>query len=405
MRSGEVSIPLRKAGLLFRNPFIIASGPASKSVEQLEEAEEAGWGGVSIKLTFDPEPYINPPPRYRWFSDSKVHIFSLETRLNMEEGLRLVEEGRRRTRELIIFANITYVGDKGVEGWAEMAKRFEGAGAHAIELNFCCPNMSFNLEMVGEVKSGSPLTGASLGLRGRAASLITEAVKNAVRVPVFVKLTPEGSNIGEIAKAAVDAGADGVCGTANRLGVPPIDIYNPRKSPYRLTEGTSLGCISGAWIKPLALRDVLQMRRSVGPDPVVIGTGGVETFRDAVEMIMIGADLVGICTAVMLKGFGVVREIARGVKRYLHERGKEHIYQIRDEAIPHFKPVTELKPIPGYARVIEERCTGCGRCLKIAHCNAIIMRNDKASVKPERCLGCSTCVDICPKNAIEMVRR
>ena len=403
MRSVEPLISLEKAGLSFRNPFIIASGPASKTVEQLEEAERAGWGGVSIKLTFDPEPYINPLPRYRWLSRPGIHIFSLEARLNIEQGLRLVEEGRRRTRELIIFANITYVGEKGVEGWAEMAKRFEEAGAHAIELNFCCPNMSFNLDMIGEAETERPSTGASLGLNERAVFLITREVKRSVKIPVFAKLTPEGGNIGEIAKIAVDAGADGVCGTANRLGVPPIDIYHPQRNVYRLVEGNSLGCMSGPWIKPLALRDVLQMRNAVGPEPVVVGTGGVEAFQDAIEMAMVGADLIGICTAVMLKGYGILSEMVKGVKRYLQERGKTSFLQIRDEALPHFKPVTELKLIPGYARVMEERCVGCGRCETIAHCYAIEMRDGKAVVDREKCLGCSTCVDICPRNAVEMV--
>jgi ferredoxin len=263
--------------------------------------------------------------------------------------------------------------------------------------------MSFNLDMIGEVETERPSTGASLGLNERAVFLITREVKRSVKIPVFAKLTPEGGNIGEIAKIAVDAGADGVCGTANRLGVPPIDIYHPQRSVYRLVEGNSLGCMSGPWIKPLALRDVLQMRNAVGPEPVVIGTGGVERFQDAVEMAMVGADLIGICTAVMLRGFGILSEMVKEVKRYLQERGKTSFLQIRDEALGHFKPVTELKLIPGYARVMEERCVGCGRCEMIAHCYAIEMRDGKAVVNRERCLGCSTCVDICPRNAVEMV--
>lgn len=400
----EILLPVEKAGLRFRNPFIVASGPASKDVSQLVEAERTGWGGASIKLAFDPEPYINPPPRYRWLREANLHIFSLETRLDFEDGLRLIEEGRKRTRELIIFANIAYVGEEGLEGWARMARSFEQAGAHIIELNLCCPNMSFNLEMVHGREDGGPSSGATVGVDKEMVSLITGAVKESVRIPVFAKLTPEGGKIGEVARSAVEAGAEGVCGTASRLVVPPIDINEPCQGPYRLTRGTSLACVSGPWVKPLALRDVLEMRRSVGAEPVVVGTGGIFKFQDAVEMFMVGADLVGICTAVMLHGFELLQKIAGGVKEYLRERGKGSLSEIRDEALHHIKPVTELMPVEGYAKVVKERCTGCGLCGRIAHCCAIEMRDGKAFVHREKCLGCSTCLDICPKNAIKLVR-
>ena len=154
----DIVMPIETAGLTFKNPFIVASGPASKDVSQLVQAEKAGWGGVSIKLTIDPEPYISRNPRYRWLDDSGIHIFTLEKRLNCEQGLRLVESGREQTKDLILFANITYAGDKGLEGWAELARKFENAGAHAIEINFCCPNMSFNLDSIGENPPPNPST-------------------------------------------------------------------------------------------------------------------------------------------------------------------------------------------------------------------------------------------------------
>ena len=399
----DIVMPIKTAGLRFKNPFIVASGPASREPSQLVQAEKSGWGGVSIKLTIDPEPYISRNPRYRWLDDSGIHIFTLEKRLNLEQGLRLVEAGREQTKDLILFANITYAGDKGLDGWAELAKKFENAGAHAIEINFCCPNMSFNLDAIGEEKEGRPSTGASLGSNVKVVKMITRAIKESVSIPVFAKLTPEGGNIGEVAKAAVDAGADGVCGTANRLGVPPIDIYNPEKIVYRLQEYTSLGCISGPWLKPLALRDVLQMRTAIGPNHTIIGTGGVRNFADAVEMGMVGADLIGVCTEVMLMGFDILPKIMRDLRKYLHETGRNSFADIRDIALPYFKTATELTMIPGYASVIDENCTGCGICARIAHCHAIEIIDQKAVVRREECLGCSTCVDICPRDAMEMV--
>ena len=155
----------------------------------------------------------------------------------------MAKEARKKTSELIIFANITYAGEKSVEeGWGELAKRFESAGSHIIELNMCCPNMSFNVELSGEAHTDSPKTGASLGQDAEAVSYITKVVKEMVSIPVFVKLTPEGGKIAQVAKSCIDAGADAVSGTANRLAIPPFDIYHPGKAPYALQEEISLSC-------------------------------------------------------------------------------------------------------------------------------------------------------------------
>ncbi|GAI29962.1 unnamed protein product [marine sediment metagenome] len=173
-------MPIELAGIKFRNPFCVSSGPASKSVEQLIKAQKCGWAGASIKLTFDPAPYINLEPRYGWFQDLGYLSFSAEKRLNIEEGLKLIEEGRKQTKDFVLIANITYSGNKGLEGWANMAKRFESVGAHIIELNMCCPNMSFNVEVSGEVAEGEPLSGASLGEDEKSVSTIIKKVKKAV---------------------------------------------------------------------------------------------------------------------------------------------------------------------------------------------------------------------------------
>lgn len=402
----DILMPFQWAGLTLRNPFVVASGPTNKTVSQLIEAERHGWGAVSTKLIIDPEPYINRKPRYRWMTEhhENYHIFTLESRLNMEEGLRLLEEGRKKTRELIIFANITYEGSKGQDGWAQMAKRIEAAGAHALELNFCCPNMSFNLDSLGEEKTGREQTGASIGTIPPVVGRLTKLVKEAVSIPVCVKLSPEANTIGPVSKAAADANADAVCGTANRLGVPPLDIYDLDNIVYRLQKDLSLSCMSGPWIRPLALRDVLQMRQSCGPDVTVIGTGGVRNFQDTVEMVMCGADLVGICTEVMLRGFGILPEIMRSLRSYLSQMGKTNLAELRDRALPYFKTSQDVVSYDGYAQVDPDICMQCGLCVEIGHCFAIEMGDESIIIRREDCTGCSTCMDVCPVGAISMVR-
>ena len=143
----DIRIPVRVAGVEFKNPFYVASGPTTKSVRQLVEIERTGWAAASIKLSIDPAPYINRKPRYALFKDRKALAFTAEKRLTFAEGLQLIREAKPLLHDLKLMANITYAGDEGTAGWVNMAKRFEEVGADIIELNMCCPNMSYNLEM------------------------------------------------------------------------------------------------------------------------------------------------------------------------------------------------------------------------------------------------------------------
>lgn len=350
----DVLMPVEVAGVRFGNPFYVSSGPASKSLEQLIRAQECGWAGASIKLTFDPAPYINLEPRYGWFQDLGYLSFSAEKRLNIEEGLKLIEEGRKQTRDFVLLANIAYSGNKGLEGWANMAKRFEAAGAHIIELNMCCPNMSFNLAISGEIAEGEPLSGASLGEDEKAVSAIVKEVKKAVSIPVFVKLTPEGGRIAQVAKASFEAGVDAVVSVASRLGIPPINIRNPKQSVYNLQKEPSMSCFSGPWIKPLALRDVYEIRKLVGSKPLIVGTGGISTFQDAVEMSMAGADLIGICTAILVNGFGFLEGLMKELKGYLEEMGYRSLRDTRDILVESITPSSNLTIYKGYAQIKDE---------------------------------------------------
>jgi len=394
-------LALEVAGLKFKNNFIVASGPTVKWPEQLVAAEESGWAGASLKLAFDPEPYISLPPRYRYFNDQEYHAFTAEKRLTFEACLRLIEQGRKVTRDLIVFANITYVGDKpGLTGWEDMARAAEGAGAHAIELNMCCPNMSFNVTLTENDRTAQ--TGASMGQNAAAVSMIAAAVKNAVRIPVFVKITPEGGRIADVAKACYDQGIPCVCSVANRLAIADFDVENIQQGPYRLQDEPTLACFSGPWIKPLALRDVYEIRRKAGPAPFILGTGGIAGWRDAVQMIMCGADLIGVCTETMLKGFDFLPRWLKGMREFMDQHGYRSYRDFRDLAAQRITSADRLTLHSGYAEVDQERCTGCGLCEKVGHCNAIAIVNRKSVIDREKCLACSTCVDVCPVGAIKM---
>ncbi len=405
MKDDLFSMPVSIGGVKLRNPFVVASGPTVKRVDQLEAAERAGWAAASIKQTFNPSPYINYEPRYRWLKKEKLHTFTAEYRLSLEQGLRLVEEGRKKCRELTIMANFSYVSPD-LEGWQEAARRFDAAGAQILELNFCCPNMSFSVDVSDkQAKEARPSSGASMGQDEDSVRLVVESIRKVTKLPVVAKVTPEGGRIAEVSKVAFDAGAAAVCSVANRLGIPPIDIWHYKKPIYNLQGQNTMGCLSGPWIKPLALRDVFEIRRLVGPGPHINGTGGISSVEDAVEMMMCGADSIGVCTHTMIHGFGFLEKWMKSLREYMEKMGFKAVREIRDLLLQEIRSAADLTVWAGYARVDPEKCSSCGLCVEIGHCNAIVLTDAAASVDADLCHGCSTCIDVCPKGAIEMVEK
>ena len=403
MKDDLFYLPVKIGNIELRNPFIVASGPTTKRMDQLELAEKCGWGAASIKQTFNPAPYINYQPRYRWLKREKLLTFTAEYRLDMETGLRLVEAARKKIREMVIIANYSYVkGD--VEGWQDAARRFEAAGAQILELNFCCPNMSFNVDVSEHTsKDTRPSSGASMGQDEDSVRLVLAKTREVTNLPLIAKITPEGGRIAEVSRVAYEAGATAICSVANRLGIPPIDIWNYKKPIYNLQGENTMGCLSGPWIKPLALRDVFEVRKLVGPGPHINGTGGVASMEDAVEMMMCGADSIGICTQTMIAGFGFLEKWMKSLKEYMKEMGFRKLRDFRDLLIQEIKSAADLTVWAGYAQVDPEKCSSCGMCVEIGHCNAILLTDASAEINPDLCQGCSTCIDICPKKAIRMI--
>jgi dihydroorotate dehydrogenase/Pyruvate/2-oxoacid:ferredoxin oxidoreductase delta subunit len=406
MEGNLFELPVRIGGVTLRNPFIVASGPTVKSVEQLERIEKSGWGAASTKQTYNPRPYINYEPRYRWLKKEKIHIFTAEYRLDMENGLRLMEKARKRCKDLVLIANYSDTGTQ-VESWLEGAKRFEAAGAQILELNFCCPNMSFSVDVSDkQSKDHRPSSGASMGQDENAVRLVVSTLHKALGIPIIAKLTAEGGRIGEVSKVAFEAGASAVSGVANRLGIPPIDIWNYKKPIYNLQGENTLGCLSGPWLKPLSMRDVFEMRKMAGPGPHINGTGGIASMEDAVQMMMCGADSIGLCTETMLHGFGFLENWMKALKEYMERMGFKTARDMRDLLIPEIKSAAALTVWAGYAEVDEKKCSGCGLCVDIGHCSAIVLTDGKlASIDPALCKGCSTCIDLCPKSAMRMIEK
>ncbi|NBI11768.1 hypothetical protein D1641_17520, partial [Colidextribacter sp. OB.20] len=350
----DIRIPVTVGGVTFSNPFYVASGPTTKSVRQLLRIEETGWAAASIKLSIDPAPYINRKPRYSLFKDRDALAFTAEKRLTFQEGLRLVEQAKPKLRSLLLMANMTYAGDAGPEGWVNMARRFEEAGADIIELNMCCPNMSYNLEMTsGGSQTASRQTGASMGQQADIAAEIVSAIKEEISIPLFVKLTPEGGQIARVAQRLYAAGADAVGGTGNRLGMPPIDLDDPGRAFYHLQEEISMGCYCSGWLKPLAQRDTYEISKVCGQDAPIMAAGGIRNWRDAVEMVLCGGTLLGVCAETLISGYDIVRPMIAGLDQYMRDHGYTDLTQMRGLVVPQVRTAADVTLHTGYARIRE----------------------------------------------------
>ena len=350
----DIQIPVTIGGVTFKNPFFVASGPTTKTVEQLVRIEETGWAAASIKLSIDPAPYINRKPRYGVFKDRDALAFTTEKRLTFQQGLDLIREAKPLLHDLKLMANITYAGDAGVEGWVNMAKKFEEVGADIIELNMCCPNMSYNLELTsGGAQTGSKQTGASMGQNANIAAEIVSAVKKAISIPLFVKLTPEGGKIAQVAKSLFEAGADAVGGTGNRMGMAPINLDEPEKGAYHLQDESSMSCHWGTWLKPLAQRDTYEIRKVCGKEPPIMAAGGITNWRDAVEMILCGGNLIGVCAETLISGYDIVRPMIAGVSEYMERHGYKTVDDFRSKLVDEVKTATDVTLYAGYTRIKE----------------------------------------------------
>ena len=212
--------------------------------------------------------------------------------------------------------------------------------------------MSYNLELTsGGSQTASKQTGASMGQNANVAAEIVKAVKEAINIPLFVKLTPEGGKIAQVAKSLYEAGADAVGGTGNRMGIPPINLDNPEKAFYHLQDEVSMSCYCSGWLKPLAQRDTYEIRKVCGKEPPIMAAGGIRNWRDAVEMVMCGGNLIGVCAETLVSGYDICRPMITGMHEYMEKHGYKSLDDFRSILVDEVKTATDVTLYAGYARI------------------------------------------------------
>jgi dihydropyrimidine dehydrogenase (NAD+) subunit PreA len=385
-------------GIKFKNPFLLSSAPPAGTGEMIARAFDAGWAGAVTK-TLVPEntEMVNVSPRlnclsFEGFEGESKNIYAMQ---NIELASdrkfsvweREIEELSKNYRENVIIASIMAEGDR-KEDWQALAVRCENAGARALELNFSCPHGGMPGEAVG----------SAIGQDARYTEAITGWVREVAKVPVLAKLTPNVTDVTVVGNAAKRGGAHGLTAINTVLGISGVNLDTFVPYPAVKTRSAA-GGLSGLAIKPIALRIVAELAKGVGLP--VSGLGGIATWRDAAEFITLGAGTVQLCTAVMLKGYGIIEELTQGLNDYLDEKGFGAVTELRGRALPFLWGLMELDR--GYrviSKVDESVCVKCDICYiscRDSGYQAITMTEDRIPVVDrEKCKGCGLCMQVCP---------
>lgn len=301
MNLGVELAPRNKRGLQLQNPVMMASGTAGYGVEYAALADIERLGAVVSKgVTLRPRSG-NPQVRLAETASGLLNSIGLQN-----VGVDAVVRDYAPVWSTWSVPVIVNVAGERIEEYAEVASRLEGVnGISGIEVNISCPNVA-----VG---------GMEFGKSAEMAAAVTEAVKSETTLPVIVKLTPNVTDIAEIARAVVGAGADAVS-LINTLTGMTIDIGNRR--PFL---GGVTGGLSGPAIKPIALYMVYEVCEAV--DVPVVGCGGIGSAEDALEFIMVGACAVQMGTATMVDPHAPLEAID-GLQRFMEREGIDDIGEL-----------------------------------------------------------------------------
>lgn len=285
--------------LRLENPVMCASGTFGYGDELPALTEVAALGAIVTKtVTVEPRAG-NPPPRLCETPGGLLNSIGLQN-VGCEAFVSEVMPRLLRLGPPVIVS----VGGREVEEYVRCSVATEEAGAAALEINISCPNVASGLEF-----SRSPLE----------ASKVISAVRRAVKQPIFAKLSPNVTDIAEIGKACLDAGADGLTAVNTFVGM----VVDPDRRQPVLRRGT--GGLSGPAIRPLALAKVWDLARAVrGP---LIGAGGITTARDALEFIIVGASAVQVGTASFRDAARGAR-IVEGLREYLQRQGVSRLEEL-----------------------------------------------------------------------------
>ncbi len=295
-----MNLKVNIAGVEWKNPVTVASGTFGSGAEYADFVDLSRLGAVTTKGVANVPWPGNPTPRVAEICGGMMNAIGLQN-----PGIELFCKRDIPFLRQFDTKIIVNVCGKSAEDYCEVAERLAGEDVDMLEINISCPN----------VKEG----GIAFGQNPKAAEDITRAVKKYAKQPVIMKLSPNVTDIAEMAKAVEAGGADAVS-LINTLTGMKIDIH---RRTFALANQT--GGVSGPAIHPIAVRMVYQTAQAVKLP--IIGMGGIASAEDAIEMMLAGASAVSVGTA-NFHNPAVTMEIVEGIEEYLRQNNMEDVREL-----------------------------------------------------------------------------
>jgi dihydropyrimidine dehydrogenase (NAD+) subunit PreA len=397
---GSPLLQIRYASLKLRNPFLLASGPPTNTAEMLDRAFAAGWAGAVIKtvpspslehrgLTAEPRPLlagvkVGARP-------SGMGNISYTCDWGLEQWGESLPGLKERHPGCVVLGSIGAEMRK--DDWQSMAACAEQAGFDGVELDLSCSHATLGREVPLIVGENADLTAEVL-----------RWVTAVVKIPIIPKLPASVRDWRGVLRACREAGAAGVAAINSLSALMGVDLETMEPQPSLRGFSTYCG-YSGPAIKPIGLRVVSQMSKA--GDLPISGIGGVTTWQDAAEFLLLGASCVQVCTAVMWSGYGIVAKMSAGLADYLERKGIESLQDLIGRANERVVDnLFDLEPDYGLTAFITERCNRCGRCVIAcrdgAHQAIAAAEGGAPVVDAATCVGCGLCLLVCPVDAVEL---
>ena len=382
-------------GIPLENPFLLSSSVVASSYDMCARAFEAGWAGVCFKTVCTLDIH-EASPRFSAVtgSDGSIIGFKNIEQLSDHSVAENMEIFRRLKKEYptkFILASI--MGQNEAE-WGELARLCEENGADAVELNFSCPNMA---------EGG---LGSDIGQVPELVEKFTRAAKQACRIPVLAKLTPNVAVMSPAAEAAKRGGADGIAAINTIKSITGVNLHTFVAAPS--VHGKSApGGYSGNAVKPIALRFIAELGQNPElKDLHISAMGGIETWQDAMEFILLGGGSIQVTTAVMQYGYRIIDDLKAGMNLYLAEKGFGSVKEAIGLGLDTLSETTDAleRDTVVYPQFVRERCIGCGRCAVSCadggHQAISLDENRRPMLDGKRCVGCHLCILVCLQRAI-----
>ena len=382
-------------GVHFENPFCLSSSPVGNCYEMCAKAYDEGWAGVVFK-TIGPGDFLidEVSPRFDALTKEGTPFVGFK---NMEQiAEHPLEQNLEDLRKLkaaypnkVLIASIMGPTEK---DWEELARLVTEAGADMIEMNLSCPQMTTHA------------MGSDVGTNAELCKSFCAAVKRGSKLPMMAKMTPNITDMVPVAKACLEGGADGIAAINTIKSVCNVDLN--RKIGMPIVNGkSSISGYSGKAVKPVALRFVQQLRDGI-PGVEISGIGGIETWEDAAEFLLLGATTLQVTTSIMQYGYRIVEDMKNGLEHYMEEQGVDSLMDLIGVANANIIPAENLdRDYVLYPDIDTEKCIGCGRCYVSCYDGAHQAiswdeENRKPSCDHNKCVGCHLCALVCPVKAI-----